>query len=358
MLFNIEFDHGDVLEGYVIPDGFSDVSQIAVFDRDDNLGVFPCDQLRPAVVSSGRHETGRVGFRLDSDKIPHLGYRSRLSIREAKTGVLVYRRAQIDSPVQKKVFRLETQLFPMRKFDESCGDFFQYRLDSIERFGHETSQQAFHMTFMESVYLSGRLLMKNYENYLANGFQGVVLLHNPYYEMGLRIFLLKRMATMALPFLGPRDQMILKPAAEYFADANLEDADALKRLLKRAPGKVTGVLRSPMTRQFAATSFEQTVTRRDAAPAIDLLSRFSVIGHVDDLIAFQRTLSSVLEIPVSDEVLPARHAQLDRLASTLSTLNIAELLLEEDLIFDHYVRRAIKFAALSTQDTHAKSKEN
>jgi hypothetical protein len=345
LLFNLEHDHGHVIEGYIIPDGFSDEATIRVSDIDGDIAILPCDQLKQAVIDSRRHASGLVGFRLDESVIEGIAERKTLAIHDVKTGLLIYRRPQIENPVQMKIIRLETQLLPMVKFDVFCGHHFQYQLSSMERFGHETTLQAFHLNAVNSIYLSGRLMLRNYEEFFDKGFQGIVLLTDPFYELALRIFLLKRMATTKISFLGERDQILLAPAAEHFADIKLDDETALKNALKKAPQKVRNMLISPVTRQLACTFPEQLTTHADIAPAIDLLSRFAIIGHSSDVLHFQRAVGELLDVPVEDLPLPPRHMALEELSARLKSLHVAELLLEQDLIFDHYVRNAMKTAA-------------
>lgn len=359
MLFNLEHDHGTLIEGYLIPDGFSDKPQIKVSDASGELMVLPCDQIKQAVIDSGRHEDGRVGFLLDTSIIPDLAERTSLMIHDAKSGLLIYRRPQTSPIIPLKVVRLETQLLPMVKFDYHCGRHFQYEISSVERFGHETALQAFHLNAIQSIYISGRLLMRNYEEFLDKGFKAITLLTDPYYELALRIFLLKRMAKTQISFFGDRDKIILAPAAEHFAEVNLDDEISLKNALKKAPQNVRTVLVSPVTRQLATTIPEQTVTRSDVATAIDLLSRFAIVGRDSDSLYFQHAVSELLGISVEDFPLPPRHSALEEIATRLRSLHIAELMLEEDLIFDHYVREAMKPDSAELPETiasrHAKT---
>ncbi len=359
MLFNLEYDHGTILEGYLIPDGFSDLPHIRVSDANGDLMILPCDQLKQAVIDSGRHENGRVGFKLDTTIIPDLAERTSLMIHDAKSGLLIYRRPQVPQTIPLKILRLETQLLPMVKFDYHCGRHFQYELPSVERFGHETALQAFHLNAIQSIYISGRLLLRNYEEFLDKGFKAIVLLTDPYYELALRIFLLKRMARTQISFFGDRDKIILAPAAEHFADVDLESEASLKMALKEAPQNVRSVLVSPVTRQLATTIPEQLVTRSDVAAAIDLLSRFAIVGHDSDSLYFQHAVGELLGIPIDDFPLPSRHSTLENIAAQLRSLHIAELMLEEDLIFDHYVREAMKPSAPELRETivsrHAKT---
>ncbi|AYG65828.1 MULTISPECIES: hypothetical protein [unclassified Rhizobium] len=353
MLFNLEYDHGNVLEGYLIPDGFSDKPQIRISDASGDLMTLPCNQIKQAVIDSGRHEDGLVGFKLDTAIIPDLVGRTSLTIHDAKSGLLIYRRPQLSSTIPLKILRLETQLVPMVKFDHHCGRHFQYELSSVERFGHETTLQAFHLNAIQSIYISGRLLMRNYEEFLDKGFKAIALLTDPYYELALRIFLLRRMAKTQISFFGDRDRIILAPAAEHFAEVDLESETSLKTALKKAPQNVRNVLVSPVTRQLATTIPEQTVTRSDVATAIDLLSRFAVVGFDTDSLYFQQAVGELLGISIDDFPLPPRHSTLEDVATRLRCLHIAELMLEEDLILDHYVREAMKPTAPNPRETIA-----
>ncbi|MCY1740357.1 hypothetical protein [Ensifer sp. SL37] len=342
MLFNIEFDAGDSIEGYVIPDGFSEQPSILVSDHGGPVARVACDQLREAVIGSGRHGSGMVGFRLDATVIPGLAEMETLAIHDAKTGLLIYRRVAIHNRKNLKIVRLETHMIPSLRLDRYCSEGFQFELFSAERFGHETTLQAFHLQALESVFISGRLLMKNYEVFLDRGFRAVALLTDPFYEMAGRLFLLKKMSTSPVPFLGDRDRLILAPAVEHFAEVALTSTSSLKTALKKAPTKVRDVLSSPLTRQLVCTSPEQSTARADIAAAVDLLSRFTVVGHDNDLAHYQHALAELFERPVDQLPLPPRHMALQELANKLRELPVAEGLIEHDLILDHYVRQALR----------------
>ncbi|POO52130.1 hypothetical protein [Agrobacterium rosae] len=341
MLFSIEYDSGDILEGYVIPDGFSEIASVRVSCELGDLGVFACDQIRPAVVQSGRHHTGVVGFRVDASRVPELASIDTLTIHEAKTGLLLYRRLRKIKHKPKKIVRLETQILPMTKFDRFCGQFFQYELSSLEKFGQETALQAFYLHSVESIFLSGRLLMKNYENVLNNGFEAIALLADPYYEMALRLFLLHRMSSVPSSILGDRDRLTFGLAAQYVAKIDITDIDALKNLFKKAPPQFENVLASPTTRQLCCTTPEKRVTHGDIAAALDLLSRFSVIGHGDDIFSFQNAVGELLSVSAENFVVPPSQKIVSNLAVLLREIPSAERLIEEDLILDHYVRQAM-----------------
>lgn len=348
LLFNVEFDRKGIIEGYLIPDGFSDQSSILVTRDDGTVVSFPCDQPRPAVVQSGRHATGIVGFRIDESRMPDLASQRRLAIQDARTGLLIYRRPPVDEPVELKLLRLELNIVPMAKFDAYCGGNFQYAISAVERFGHETTMQAFHLHAHKSIYISGRLLLRNYEEFLDNGFQAIADVPDPYYEMACRLFILKRLAKGPVTFLGDRDRLILTPASEHFAEVNLDDDKAVNRALKKASDKARSVLISPITRQLVCTYPEQRVTRRDIAAAIGTLSRFKVVGHEGDHAHFQQAIGELLSLPPMNIPVIPRYSLLEELAMRLRQMPVAESMLEEDLILDHYVRQAMVPSAQRT----------
>jgi len=296
------------------------------------------------VVASGRHESGLVGFRLDNGKIPKLASRSRLTIRDRRSGLLVYRRKPDDESNKQKIFRLETQIVPLTRLDQACGRHFQYELLSIERFGHETALQAFHLHGVKSIYLSGRLLVRNYEEFLDKGFQMTTLLPDPYYAMAVRIFLFRKMATSNFSFLSERDKLLLGPISAHFSEVDINSTAELRRALKILPKGARNPLASPVTRQLVATHPEQKIGTGDLAAAIDLLSRFAVVGHDAELMSFQSSLAALLNLPVDHLVVPPPNSILNDLAGQLRLLPIAEQILEEDLILNHYVLEAIKSA--------------
>lgn len=345
MLFNVQRDAGHLVEGYLIPDGFSDVPNVLVSDDDGKIAEIPCDQLHQSVLTAGRHETGLVGFKLTEENIPQLASRSTLCIRDSKSELLIYRRPFQTQQINMKLVRFETQLLPHVAIDRQMYNLFQYALPSLERFGNETTLQAFHLDNMTSMYLSGRLQVRNYQEFLDKGFKAIALLTDPYYEMALRIAMLKRFSSIKPVFLGDRDQMTLSPAIEYFGDVDIKDTRAIGNALKKAPQKVRMALLSPTTRQFACSDADQPSTRRDIAAAMDAISRFEVIGHINDTLTFASSLSELLNVDMELIPIVQRNQAINGIASELRTLAVAETYLEDDLILDYYIRQAMEISS-------------
>lgn len=341
MLFNLEADHGEIIEGYLVPDGFSEQPGIRVFDGDVELVSMDCDQLREAVVGSGRHATGMIGFRLTEASLPALSQRSRLSIVDRKTGMLIYRRPSQDGIVHKKVCRLETRLAPFRSFDQAVRNRFQYWVDSVERFGQETALQTFHLNAIDSIFISGRLLFRNFEEFIEKGFSFTALLSDPYHDMAERILLFKRQSRTPFTCFSERDLMIIEPAVNHFADVDVESPKAVRRALRQANELVRRNLVSPLTRQIVTTYAEQPIGRPSIAAAMDTLSRFAVVGIQERPEIFIRSFAEFTDILPQELPEPNRPREVDELVRHLRALPEVELLLECDLILYHFVRESL-----------------
>ena len=341
MLFNVEVDKGDVIRGYLVPDGFSEQPSIRIVVEGRPDIVCDCDGIRDAVVASGRHETGLIGFNIDRGVIRDLPRLRHLSIYDHKTGLLVYRRIPAKGLINKRMLRLETQLIPFSKLDGMLDPHFQYAIRGVEAFGHETAMQAFHLNALKSIYISGRLLIRNYEEFLEKGFEVIGQIADPYEEMAERLLLFKRFGSLPRGLLGDRDRIIFAPAAEHFSSVDLRSPKVLKRSLQTAEEQVQRALHSPLTRQLVATHPDFMATRLSVAPAMDMLSRFTVVGLKDRPDSFIDPLAEFLNLPASSVPTPSVYPAAKELASILRGIPAAERLIEFDLILYHFAKQAI-----------------
>lgn len=340
MLFNIEFDEGHVIEGYLVPDGFAEEPTIFVSNGMEALVELECREPREAVRASGRHASGRVGFRLDGHTVPGLAEKTHLTIRDARSGMLIYRRGSRPWK-RKRIVRLETQLVPQAALDRSIEDNFQYAISRTERFGLETTLQVFHLNNAPSIYLAGRLQIRTFEQFMERGFEIAAMLTEPYFEMAERLWLLKRFSTLPETLFGPRDRMILAPVAQNFATIDLTSPKALRSALKATDYATERILKMPLTRQLAALRPDEEPTRRSVAGALDIVSRFAITGLRAHPETFTHPFAELIGMdPASIEV-PKQHPAVAHLAELLRELPQAEALLETDLMIYHFASQAI-----------------
>jgi hypothetical protein len=341
MLFNVEADRGNQIVGYVVPDDFNKSSTLRIIDGGSKLAEVPCVEERPALVVAGRHATGRCGFTIDESIIPNLAKNEGLELYEAETNILIYRRRKADEVTHQRVFRLETHLFPLWRLDEGVEHRFKLFHKGIERHGRETAMQVFNLHDISSMYLSGRLALKAYENLLHDQFQSIALVHDPYVELAERLLTLKHVTKFGDELLGPRDTVAYRAAIE-FAQHIEPDEQTLRRAFDIMPKEAIALLANPLTRQLAAESPEDPPPRGGVAKALSALSYFTILGVRENPDLFLEELEALLDIPRGTLPPPPSFSKRDALARELRAVPEVELLLEQDLEVYHTLKSAVE----------------
>ena len=278
MLFNIEFDNGDEIVGYVVTDGVSASLDLQIFADGKECFEIRADQLRPALVAAGRHQNGACGFTVSNLHIPDLAEVRDLEIREKDSNLLIYRRPA-PQYVNRKIFRLETHLFPLWRFDNSILQNFQYSSHNIESFGRETTTQLFLLNNVASIYLSGRVLYKNFAHYVESGFETLALVQDPYEELAERLLILAQSRKAPLSFMSERDSVSLIPAMAFIEDVDTENAAAVHKAFKSVSDEAATVLADPLVRQLTTNLPGEMAGKNATSAALDVLSRFSIVGR-------------------------------------------------------------------------------
>lgn len=343
MLFNIEVDEGTRIVGYLVPDAFSVSPSLRITDGHRELLVLQCHEERASLVAASRHENGRCGFTVDDTVIANLAQKTALEIYDEETNILIYRRRPPAQVTQKRILRLETHLFPLWRLDDANEGRFQFFYKGIERHGRETTTQLFLLNNSTSLYLSGRLIFKTYENYIDDTFNCVALLRDPYAELAERLLTLKYIRGVGKEILGERDSLALGPVIA-FAETIENDERLLHRAFASMPKAVIANLANPLTRQLAARTADEIPTKTAVAAALGTLSAFAMLGLRERQALFLAQLADLVGVP--PETLPAipdfvRTAELSQL---LKDVPEAGLLLEQDLEVYHHVESAIENA--------------
>jgi hypothetical protein len=340
MLFNLEVDEGSRIVGYLVPDSFSGAPLLRIADGQQDLLVLPCQDERLALVAAGRHATGRCGFTIDETLVRDLSQREELELYDAETNILIYRRRPSSQVTHKRIFRLETHLFPLWRLDEGAGRHFQHFHKGIERHGRETTTQVFNLVNSTSLYCSGRLIFKGYDNYINETFNCITLLHDPYSELAERLLTLKHIRRFGDELLGKRDMMAYG-AAISFAETMENDEKVLRRVFATMPKLAVANFANPLTRQLAARTADEPLSKGAIATALDTLSSFAIIGLRERQDLFMDDLAHLLGTDVASLPVIPEFAAIGALAQQLRRLPEAELLLEQDLEIYHHVKSAL-----------------
>jgi hypothetical protein len=345
MLFNIERDEGNRIVGYLVPDAFSGSPSVRITDGQKDVAILRCQEERAALVAAGRHETGRCGFTIDDKIVPDLSQQEELELYDSDTNLLSYRRRPLVKVIQKRIFRLETGLVPLWRLDDSLDRRFQFFYKGIERHGGETATQLFLLNNSASLYLSGRLVFKAYDNYIDDSFACVAMLRNPYKELAERLLTLKLIRKFADKFslLGERDLMVFAPAME-FAETLESDEKVLRRAFGSMPKAVIPNLANPLTRQLAARTSDEMPTKGAVAAAIGTLSSFAVVGLREGQDLFLAQFAELLGTGEGSLPATAEFGRTAEFADQLKLVPEVELLIEQDRQVYGAVKSAVEKA--------------
>ena len=341
MLFNIEADTGAAVTGYVVPDNFSGVPSIILHSNGEDVLVRPANEIREALVSAGRHQTGACGFMVDERLVPALAKMHDLEIYDSDTKLLIYRRPKPHF-LGKRVLRLETHLFPLWRFDEALKSRFQYFSRGIEKLGRETTTQLFLLNQVNSVYLSGRILYKSFRHYIDSHFETIFIMHNPYEEMAERLLVFAQIKKVGTDVLGMRDSMIMQTAIEFAQSLPIHDEKALKKALHKMPGAVANALANPVVRQLTTTTPDEMPGSGAVSTALDLLASFAIVGLRREPDTFVSAVEEYTGVEANSAPPIGKFRGVGTLARALKRSGAVNTLLEKDLELYQHLLAAFK----------------
>ena len=342
MMFGIHHDDGASVHAFLIPDSGGTTPAVTIRGHGKELLTMEANELRPELIAAGRHATGLCGFRIDSSMIPDMQQYENLEITEQKSGIIIYRRK---TPVYtaQKVFRLETHLLPLWRLDEALKPHFQYWYKGIDRFGIETSTQAFCLPEAESLFISGRLLVNNLHIHLSKGFKTIAMFREPFEELAERLIFLKSANEQTRELLGPRDTMTFEVVMEALSDIETFDRQSCKRFFRRAPPAVFAALANPLLRLLTNSTPDEMVNKGAMATALQQLAEFDVLalrsaaGHFPEHVAESLGLDAQTRLPAINE-----YKRVVELGQILRENHDAELILEKDIELYNYAAPAFK----------------
>lgn len=343
MRFHVDYDHGHLVRGWVVPDNPVAISRVAITIDGERVAELPARITDDAIRAAGWHSTGQCVFQITTDDVPALAEARRLEIHDVETNVLIYRRAPIAQFVRKKVLLLNSSIHPETVIQTAMFEHFQQSYFGIENFSEEMLRSLFESPSLISSFQSGAITFPRYETYLhGEDTLTTLLVHDPFVEMATRLVWLRTRSPVAA---DPRQRWrlgTLAEAAEFVEDHDFEDPRSLKRLFRTMPESAYHLLYNPLTRQFGTRLPDDRLHPGNSIVAIEILSRVGIVGHRDFFDAFVTTLFDHLQIraPIpSPEPIPA---EVRVLAQRLRALKAAQ----DMLIFDVAMADAV-LAAVS-----------
>lgn len=332
MLFGIESDKGDEVVWYIVPDAYGNIPRSNIYSAGARIFAFEANEKRLALVEAGRHPTGQCGFRLNDHMLKELSEIGDLEIRDADTGMLVFRRPQpLDA--QRRVLHLYQQLLPPRAITSQLAPLFQYGATRIELYGHETITQLFHLTGLSSTFYSGRFLIQNYEHWMEDKYDTIIFVEDPYIAFAERLLVLSKVNQVKRPdlIMGERDSLLFGPAIEFVEQLKLHDARSVRSAFRRLPDALAPAFVDPLTRLITAKSPGEMPRSGSLAKSLDFLASCAVIGLGGHETLYADTIAELVGLERAMIPVPPRFAGLSELADMLRSQARIDHLIGKDI---------------------------
>ncbi|OWZ91550.1 hypothetical protein B9J07_21040 [Sinorhizobium sp. LM21] len=346
MNFSVHQDTGAEIHGYLVPDGFSTKPKVIVRINGSSEAIeIACWLYVEGAYAQGLHETGNVAFVLNEQNVPGISAAPLVEISDPETGLVFYRRA---SPlnISKKVLRVETSYVPHSEMDLSLKHHFQFFEHRVERYGFETVRQMLEILHQPSIYIAGRILLKNFRVYIDYNIDVTMIgLRDPFYELALRLIIFSRYSQHKFAFVPERDKTIFAPVIGYFNGLDTRDESAVRRAIRQAPKDAIGVLSSPFTQQLVASNPSEPARLDSVVGALDTLSQFTLFDSGQDDTSYAQNIAELLGLPEGAVRMKPQLEAVHQLADILREISTAVHLLESDLILFHFIQKA-QFRAL------------
>ncbi|MDQ0454877.1 hypothetical protein [Rhizobium paknamense] len=351
MNFCVYLDNGHEVHGYFVPDGFSKQPKIHVrVNGEDKITEINCWIYLEGAKAQGAHETGNVAFVLSKDNVPGIDLADDLEIIDPDSGLVFYRRDKFGKYIPKKVFRLETSYVPQMEIDLSLKPYFQFFEHRVENYGFETVRQMLEIIHQPSVYVSGRVLLKNYLLYIDYNIDTTLIsLRDPFYELATRLIIFSRFKKHRFRFVTERDKTLFLPVIEWFSDVDIQDEGSIRKKIRSAPKDTLSLLSSPFTHQLIASSPSDVARLDDVSRALDRLSQFTLFDAGRYESGYADNIAELLNIPVGTIKIKPQLEPVHQLADILRSISTVEHILEADLILYHFIQKA-EHKAFSNQE--------
>lgn len=281
MHFHIDEDKGDFVMGWLLPDNPSQEPRI-VAEADGRRVPVPIGHTHQAMVDSGMHDTGRVGFLLNEGVMPGLTKARGLRLVDQDTGIVIYARREPRAYVEERLFAFEMREGADGYCTAMFAPAFHMVFLDIHQFGQDTRKSCFNVKFSPSVYVGGAICLRADDPFMVQmDFRRIALLADP-------AELLMDAVMPGHPKDDPGAPALL---GQFCAGLDARDREALN---------------DPLTRRLTSLYVGEPLERDAVARALYALSDFEAVGVETALADFAAVVAAVCEV---DERSFARPAQ-------------------------------------------------
>lgn len=344
MLFHME-KYGACIEGWLSPDNPGAVPRIRILRPDGTVAELETNVFRPDVRDQGLHPTGNNGFAINNTLFPDLpGMIDQIEIRDAGTGILLYRPFDENRHVPMRVLRFEPQAMPYAQTEAIWDKNFALYYNAAERYPFETMFGILNNPAAKSLAISGRLNFIQYEHYFRDrDYKIITLLRHPLEEMAERLLFIRYALAPQSPdsfdahlsglrSLGTTARRInldrIETVAECFSDLTVEQKNALS---------------NPLVRSLAC-KVDEVPRKRHVEIALSKLSTMDLVGVRTRYDQFKRMLAELIGRDILAGVEQPEISWARRVTEELMKIKVARSLVALDMRLYELVEGAVERA--------------
>jgi hypothetical protein len=329
MLFSIDEDIGTRIVGWVMPNNPNTAPRVKVTIGSTET-IITADVYRPLLKSQGLHNTGICGFQFGDAQVSGLVEATDLTVVDVDSGLLLYRRRPYPV-IGQKLILVEPSVLPAININQQLAPRFQMSYENAERHNEETIRAILGIPFSNSVYVSGRIYVREFDYlYRDRGFKSAILLRDPFEELAERLLVLKWTKKQNDPSLSERIGRDVVAAAEKFTPFESHSVESLSTALSKLHDDVRNILFNPLTRQLSTRYPDDRLDLAAVALSLSTLSFFDVVGTRADVPYFVEAIYAALEYEGSVDTVtqPASNTVLafaERLKTVPAAVELARL---------------------------------
>lgn len=331
MQFHVDSDFGDAVVGWVLPDNPGATPSISATTADGRAVKFKANVFRPDLKELGVHNTGMVGFRIDTSMLPNLKASDEIEIRDADTDVLIFRRFREDRHAPIKLMRFELTAMPQVSIESAFSRRFAATYHAVERYPFDTLFAVLNSSWTTSQYLSGRPHLTRYLQLLKDrNFKTAILLRDPIEELAERLFFLKFAVSKSRPEYIADHLTGLTPLLELAERLDFNDDNSLVSTLNGLSESEQQALSNPFVRTLACSA-DEVAQNIHVSTALENLANLDLVGIHEMFDRFKKDVATMIGVDVIGNERLSSISSVPEIARKLGRLRAVHRLLALDI---------------------------
>lgn len=358
MLFHME-RHGSYLSGWLSPDNPTDTPRIRITRPDGTSQEMEANVFRQDLVDVKIHPTGQAGLIINQKTLPDLAdFIEEIEIRDATTGVLLFRNFREKDHLHTKILRFEMQAMPYASIEAAWNRHFALYYNAVERYPFETLFGILNNPVTKSIALSGRPNLARYEQLFRDrDYKLVTLLRDPYEELAERLLFLRYALSPSAPGHF-RDHLSdffdLRSVTQRFDPSKLATlAESFAYLSER---QLTD-LSNPLVKSLACNVEDPIPRSHHVEIALNRLSTFDLVGTRLHFEVFKNSLAEIAGAPILGQEELVTMELLKPIAEELRNIKLVRSLISLDTKLYEYAVEAVKRALSPSSSSQKKARQ-